>query len=103
MNFRVMSRVRDGGCGQMPRARSEIPGCLIVSKCNRPSGIFDSSDAEFKLPSTECHMCLTSRRAALALGILFTTWSQAQVPAPATPEEQADRAAIESLPKGPVS
>jgi hypothetical protein len=43
------------------------------------------------------------RRIALALLIIFTTSSLAQVPAAPTPDQQADRTEIESLPKGPVS
>gem|GEM_PF-7130412 len=48
-------------------------------------------------------MSLISRRIALAIAILFTTWSRAQVPAASNPNEQSDQAAIESLPKGLVS
>jgi hypothetical protein len=44
-----------------------------------------------------------SRRIALALAIIFTTSSLAQVPVAPKPDQQADRTEIESLPKGPVS
>jgi hypothetical protein len=56
-----------------------------------------------KLPSMEYRVTSISRRIAVALAIIFTTSSLTQVPAAPTPDQQADRTEIESLPKGPVS
>jgi len=46
---------------------------------------------------------LIAHRITLALTIAFTTFSRAQVPAVSTPEQQTDRAEIESRPKSRVS